>query len=197
MDREVVRFETGKPQTLALEFLEGKLCPGKEKYGRLMDDQYQWTLCGNKIAWVSPLLEEYRKSLQLKRGEEFVVTRTNRRGEAEDWKVSRATDPGATIEPLNPTPQYRKLLASLELVNARKAALETPPSPIHAVSNTTNTPQRSKPLIHSAMIAAVDALMTAQGYARAQGMELAISMEDVRACAATLYIQHAGKERAS
>jgi hypothetical protein len=52
---------------------------------------------------------------------------------------------------------------------------------------------RAGSLMSSAMVAAVDAVIIAQAYAASKGLAIAFGPEDIRAIAATLYIQH-GKD---
>lgn len=159
-------------------------------------------------------LEPFTVTRRLKAGSSLVDWQVQRVGAGAEEPASRLeAQLGASVQQVaaaKATKQYQKILdeqaarkaqqqktaASVPAPAAVSAALALPTQSIHAVpmsssDGASQQPQRSRPLIQSAMIAAVDALIVAKEYAQSKGMHLEIYTEDIRAVANTLYIQHA------
>lgn len=108
---------------------------------------------------------------------------------------TRKARPGV-VEP--PTDLEAKLAASIPAQQRRAAGSNIAPPPAASCATAPNPiaivppPQpRAGSVMASALVAAIDAVLTAQSYATSKGSDLVFGPDQVQAIACTLYIQHA------
>lgn len=186
MQREKVEFQPNVPEALILRFDEGKLITNN------FGESYMYSLDDDRVAFVPPVVEAQRKDLGIGKGEPFEVLKKVA-GKKTEWRVRRLE--------AEPMPDLK---ASLGV--AGKSAEKPMPvgSPVRPVPEPPNEPTtrpqpnilhtKASALLASGMIAAIDATLQAQEYARAKGvtvtpMEINFNAEDVRAMAITLAIE--------
>ena len=132
-------------------------------------------------------------------GDPFRLTLRKRNGQRyyELHKLSDAAEPAPA-----PTKLESQLRASIDHANAQRVTPSqkqpaAPAAPVQKAQPTQNNAPAghtvASALVASALIAAIDGLLLARDYAHAKGLpfaiELAFNAEDVRALAATTYIQ--------
>lgn len=167
---EIIRFQANIPVEGALKFPEG--LPVQGQYG----DQVLFTFTDGRRAYCPPIVQQRIRELGVERGDAIVITKRSVRSgnrNSIEWSVER--------------PLEKQIERSLAVVAERKAA----------VMPTTAEPTPAAPAASSyfsermtaALMAAVDSAQAAESYAKTRGMNLKFQEEDVRAIAATIYIQ--------
>lgn len=191
--RETLRFETNVPQVVALAFDKGLAVEGR--YG----DQVMFTLEDDRVMYVPPIVETKLRELGIRRGEDFQLCKReakhgNRR--SIEWAVEPVNGKG----PAEPTPS--------QAANQKDGAAQQAPHTEQSITNgngagKTNgkdqthvsipyTGTEAGNFLLSALVNSVDIWLATQQYARAKGLELAITTEDVRALAITAFINTRG-----
>jgi len=195
-----IKFLYGRAETFALKFLEPKVFDGQ--YGprgmfTATDDGY-----GERKIWMdaedaSNMVIELRR-LEVRVGEPIRVTKVkHQRGGGHGYLVERATPQAAApaAEPpawvtreetpaSAPSKIEAQLAQSVQMVRQHgPQVFQRPPAPVPL-------PVPSSPLAE-ALFAAVDATMETMVYAARKGLEIAFTTEDIRALAATQFINSA------
>ncbi len=215
----ILKLQLDEPVEVALKFAKGKFYeskfPGQD--GQLMysltsgecvflPESTDELFAGKGIGANEPIVLCLRKT---RAGAKFL----------EVHKMSDAEEPAApALDPrrypdaagafesnlkaaLAPSKLESQLAASITQQQQRKALASKLTPPVTAVTNTTEPPSinpiaivpkpKAGSLMASALVAAIDACIIAQEYATSRGLAVTFAAEDLRAIAATLYIQHA------
>lgn len=174
---EIIRFDLNIPQTVTLKYAGGKEVEGR--YG----NQFMYSLADGRVMYVDPDVAAKITEQAIAPGQPFAICKREiKQGRSRriEWQVVRVEDAGQTGQ----------------IGQAERGA---PPARAAAPSATTRTadanstaPRSStiaSQMMGSALVAAIDSLLIAEQYGKKQGMELQFEEEDVRAVAATLFIQ--------
>jgi hypothetical protein len=201
-----LRFEPNVPVELALKYDEGR-----QVQSRILDapDQMMYTVCGDDTIYLPLHVAEQIKALGIRKMELISICKTVK-GNVTRWEVKRvggaqtaAIAPRDSFEALptaiNASPLERQLTQSINVVKAqRMSQAPAAPLPQQPSKAPDNTPNSTPAAIHhtsysrvmaAALIAAIDASREAERYATKVGFEVEFNTEDVRAIAATLFIQ--------
>lgn len=191
-----IKFQYGRPETFGLKFLEPKVFEGSfgpRAMFTTVDDGY-----GERKVWMdyedgANLVIELRR-LGVSVGEPIRVMKVKHpKGGGHGYLVERATQAPAadTVPawvtqnpPAEPAPSRieAQLAQSVQMVKAHgPQVFQRPAAPVAAPDNA----------LMAALKTAIDASLEATVYAARKGLELAFSVEDIRALAATVYIQSA------
>lgn len=215
----ILKLQLNVPVEASLKFAKGK--PFESKFPG-NEGQLMYTLTSGECVFLPLEADEIFASRHIGVNEPFVMCMRKTSRGAKYLEVHKLSDAAEPDEPqLDPT-RYpdengnvarpskleRDLTASIQQAQQRKAASSSKSTPPSAGTASTQgpTPQnnpiaivpapekpRAGSLMASALVAAVDAIAIAQEYAKSKDMAITFNAEDVRAIAATLYIQH-GKE---
>lgn len=174
---EIIKFDAGKAELIALKFDAGKNCVGR------FGPQVQFTTTDERIFWLdtdpaNDVEGEIRK-LGIRTGQEFWLTKVKTSHGGFRWVVER-------------TPDARRD-AGGHNVPERSAGYNAPPAPppppvytpAPPVPNPI-TPASAK--LMAAYMSAIDTLVEAQAYAARKGLAIAFNGEDVRSTAISCYI---------
>jgi hypothetical protein len=200
----VLRFNPNEPLEVALKF-DG----GKRVTSRIPDapDQMMYSLCGDDTIYVPLIVAEQIDKLGIKKMELISICKTVR-SNVTRWEVARmgdtATAPIAPATPFEqPTVLENQLTRSIAIAQQRQAVTPSKVQPAVAVSQSAaisaHAPQTQPIIAHTvasklmagALIAAFNATQEAERYAHTNGVELEFGTEDIRAIAATMFIQAA------
>jgi hypothetical protein len=194
---DILRFDTNVPVEVALRYGDGK--PVEGRYG----DQVMYSLEGDQIMYVPPIVERRIQGLQIEKGERFEICKAevkkgNRR--SIEWRVCRI-DPPAEQTPQQPV--------------VRPAAAASVPDYQYAANNgngntngkvnghvngaakTNGVPARLEPRgscfsdMDQTLKAAVEIAQAAEAHATARNYSLRFTSEDIRAIGLSLFIQTA------
>jgi len=214
----VLRFDPNAALEVALKY-DG----GKRVQSRISDapDQMMYTVCGDDTIYVPLHVGEQIEKLGIKKMELFSICKTVKQNVTR-WEVKRlseAAEPpappakkGDTFERLptaiDATPTERKLTQSINNVREQKAQRasslqDSPAAPASTQHTSAQQPNVTPPLqghtrassvMAAALIAGIDAMITAEQYAISKGipvkpLSVEFLAEDIRCIAATLYIQ--------
>lgn len=166
-NRDIIRFEPNKPETVNLRFSEGKEIDGK------FGPQFMYTTTDDRIFFLDPPVAARLDALSLAMHEEVRIGKMSRAKGGTEWMIEQPQ----RLQPVAP-------------VAARPAPPANEPPPF-APEETAAAPAAVQPLrgkFSAAYMVAIDVLQEAQVYATRKGMPLAFTGEDVRALAATLII---------
>lgn len=162
--REIIRFEAGRPETVRLKYSTGKEVQGRS------GAQFMFTTADDRIffldADIASLVEKCAPA-----GEPIRITKTKGPRNTTNWDV-RA---GASPAPAAPT------------VSASTTSGTPAPTSITETEPPVITPLAAK--LCSSMCALIDAMSEAKAYAVRRHIDL--TNEDLRALAATAFIQEA------
>jgi len=214
----VLRFDPNAALEVALKY-DG----GKQVKSRIPDapDQMMYTVCGDDTIYVPLHVGEQIEKLGIKKMELFSICKTVKQNVTR-WEVKRlseAAEPapparnGDTFERLataiDATPLARQLTNSINNVREQKAqrasSLQDSPAAPQSSTQQTSTQQpnvtpplqghtRASSVMAAALIAGIDAMITAEQYAVSKGipvkpLSVEFLAEDIRCIANTLYIQ--------
>ena len=205
-----IKFELDKPVTAALAYAKGLFGESKFPDG----DFYTFTLTSGDVMFIDlKRCEDPNKLFESKNigaRDPFVIClRKTRAGGRyfEVHKLSEAQEEPAALDParypdnagafIPPSKLESDLVASLAEQQRKALASKLTPS-VPAVESITKqlpnpialVPAAPVSLMSKAMVAAIDSAIVAQQYATSKGLLLCFAAEDIRAIAATLYIQH-------
>jgi hypothetical protein len=169
--RERLSFDAG-PQTVTLESDDGRAVTGRDG-----GTEYMYTFTGRKIAWLPPAARDAIQRIRARRGDMITLTRHGR-GQAARWEAERydGTESGAGAgEPRKSTPPPTP---------PNGPSQSTPAAPAHGIPADLAETEMLRTYMH-----AVNVALAAQAYARERGLHIAFAAEDIRAIAATLFIQ--------
>jgi len=164
--REKVQFQTNVPVLLTLDHDDGQTATGR------FGDQFMYTFdSGQRIAWLDPHVRDLILSTCARKGDQIAITKRETKDghrKAVRWEVQKveeepAPPPAAPKQPTAQAPQPAPL----------------PQAPGYTPNPTTLT---------GALTAAINAARSAEIYAASIGLALRFTSEDVRAMAATLFI---------
>lgn len=171
--REVVRFESGTPVVVGLEFDDARQVAGR------FGDQYRYWLTEGRIMFVDPPVHDAIQQAGAKAGDELCITKHSKPGRRTQWEVARVeeepaeADSAAALASPAPTGTAKPEPAALRTINSPQG---------------TAAPQEAADKLAACLCAAIDAALTAQKYAAERGLTLAWNAGDIRAMAATLHI---------
>lgn len=214
----ILKLQLDQPVEAALKFAKGKFYeskfPGQE--GQLM-----YSLTSGECVFLPESCDEMFAAASISAHEPFVMCLRKTRAGAkfvEVQKLSDASEPA--LDPRRypdaagafeaPTKLESQLAASITHEQQRKTSSSKVTPPVAAVATATQTrkPQPTNPIVQipppsqpgqtrasnvmaSALIAAIDATCLATQYAASKGLMVTFAAEDVRAIAATIFIQAA------
>ncbi len=161
--REIIRFEPGRPETVALKFSEGKEIAGQ--YGV----QYMYTTTDDRIFFLDPDVARSLDELGVGRGEEVRIGKTRRPKGGYDWEIERVRRPQA-VPPRDETPR-----------NEPPAPAPLPVMPADPV-----TPASARMM--ACFKAAIDAVAEAQAYANRKSLGITFTSENITSAALSCYI---------
>jgi hypothetical protein len=202
----ILKLQLDKPVEACLKYAKGKFYDSKFPG---QDGQLMYSLTSGKCVFLPDTMDETFASKNIGADVPFVICMRKTRAGAKFYQVERLSDAAEPETPFDPPSKLESMLAaSLAHEQQRKAAVTPSKSSLPPVAATeapiSQAPQQINPiaivpaperpragsLMASAMVAAVDACIIAQEYAQSKGLALAFGHEDIRAIAATLYIQH-------
>lgn len=96
MNRQVIKFEPNSPVTVALEFPDGVNVQG---FG---GPQVKFSLAGLRVLYADPELAQAIRTLQVKPGEPFTITKRTATGRKPWWDLERVQTAGAHLHPQHP-----------------------------------------------------------------------------------------------
>ena len=211
---DVLNFEFGQPQEVAIKFTEPKVFDGT--YG----ERCMYSLTDGRVMYHDPLTVARIKSLGITPGELFFITK-HKRGRLTEWEVSREQPApaktglgtfGGHKKTFKPLPDLvatvaarngggsnleEQLQASIDMVQRRK--LEAKLNAEAEAMAPAATVQRPQTKLEDALKTVVAAAHAAQEYARSIGFASMpqFTSEDIRTMANTLMIQHGQQQRAA
>lgn len=166
---EKVTFETNVPQRLALKYPAGR-----QVESRFGGDQVMFTLADGRVMYQPPFVAEKVHALQLASGEEFVMVRKATKDglrKGIEWQVYRDSAPPTRVEMAKRTDSV---------------ATEPPAAPMNGNGQT------SADILARCYEDAIAIALGAVLSAKAKGLLLSPTFEDVRTMAATIYINENG-----
>ncbi|MBV9446607.1 MAG: hypothetical protein JO345_12030 [Streptosporangiaceae bacterium] len=168
--REIIRFEAGRPETIRLKYATGREISGQ--YG----PQVMFTTVDNRIFFVDPEVAGQIADAGIGEGEPFRLIKCRRPKGGWAWEIERMAGgvwkPAAEVQPEPPAPEPPYPPAADASVRA-----EAPP---------VVTTAQAKLL--AALCVAIDSACEAQAYAARKGMPLNFTGEDIRCFANTILI---------
>jgi hypothetical protein len=176
---EKLSFETNVPQTVALKYANGKRVES-----RYNDYEVYYSLADGRALYAPPALAERIAALEPAPGEEFsICKREMREGNKRriDWQVLPVAAKHEARKPASPTPAPAP---ANEPRNGSSTCI-SPQSTAAMPAQATMTQ-----MMGGALIASIDALLAARDYAAQKGLALTWNEEDVRATAASIFIQY-------
>ena len=190
--REILRLETNIPKVVALAFDKG--VPVEGQFG----DQVRFTLEDDRIVYVDPPVAQRIEELGIRRGEEFQLCKRPKKGakglevEVVKLKCAAAGTPAA--------PQAAKREGAAAVPATVTGPVQSSAKPNGAAKANGNgapvpvvfTGTGAGDFLLSALVNSVDIWLATQQYAKAKGLDLAITTEDVRALAITAFINTRG-----
>ncbi len=204
---QILKFEAGKPEILALKFDAGKLVEGK------FGDQFQYSTVDGRVFWLDhePAhdIEDQIRRLGIRTGEEFRLGKQKTSHGSCRWTVERVAGLGNGYSDARPARDaasaYRHAPAAAvgettpREAQSRNGNHATPPAPPAPTWDELNAPappapERSASLatstacMASAMCSAVDAAIETQAYATRKGLGLTFSEESIRCIGLSIYI---------
>ena len=170
--------------------------PGELQPSKSGTDEYRYFLANDRIMWVPPEVHQQIERAQAQEGDMLTITRVKGAGKtASTWQVEHhAEEPAAAAVRATSTAQaYRQ-------PSPQQRAAARPASPPENGYTATDQPAQTRILaelpvtaadrLAGALAAAIDAAAEASTYAQRRGLILAWNAGDIRALAATLYIEH-------
>jgi hypothetical protein len=177
-DDGLIKFAFNTPVRVALKYGEGKLVEGR--YG----DQLLFSCTDGRRFFVPPLVGEEIAKLGIRPGEPITITKcevTEGRKRTAVYQVDRdAGSPAASAPPM----------ASPAAAAPKPAVAPVPASAAPASPE----PLSLRRVMYDHYRAAIDILVEAEKYGKAKGLALEFNAEDVRALAATLFIERRGSQ---
>lgn len=169
-----MQFPTNVPQTVALKY-----ATGKRVESRYNDYEVYFTLIDNPPLYASPALADKIAAFQPEAGVPFSICKR----EIKDGNKKRIE---WQVLPLSTQPEQQV---------ARPAAPAASATQPYSQPNGSSSPQHSSApgftqLFGGALVAAIDALAAAREYGKTRGFALEFNEEDVRAAAASIFIQY-------
>lgn len=187
MPRQKVTFAANIPTQVVLDGA-GELQPSNNGA-----EEYRYFLAANRIMWVPPEVHRQIEHQQAREGDCLTITKSKPGKAAAQWIVEQSADEpnygySGSPSPTRSTPPVRETTDDRV---ARALASIPPPQQRPALA----PPQAEAPLtttdrLAGALAAAIDAATEASIYAARKGLTLAWNAGDIRALAATLYIEH-------
>jgi hypothetical protein len=182
---DVLRFEVNKPETVALQFPEGKNIIDGWQHEKVM-----FTLEGGRVMFVTPAVAQRIRLLDVKPGQTFAICK-GKKGRLNQWDLwlSPETEKAKALEE---APEIeRQLRESLVLAQAKRAHAEPLiPSP---GNNGTAKPalipkQPYGPAFARFLVEAGRAAHQAETELGAQGASVRFDSRDIAAIATTMFI---------
>lgn len=180
MTKEKVEFPTNVAVPVALAYTNGKDVEGR--YG----DQVYYTLVGDRVMYVPPIVRKQIEELGIQKGQEFTIIKCERKNGTRrsiEWIVDASSD---AAEPPPPEPASVSRPASRNGNGQQNGG--TPP-PVADQRDCLGTAAGQS--LMRALKGAVDIAVATERYAAEAGWSLRFSSEDVRAIGLTVFIQHA------
>jgi len=197
------QIEINIPFRAQLKFPNGLPLPAANSQFPEAGDRVMYTLVdGRKLYLPAPVSETMGKL----GGQDFYITKKQAlAGRKITWTVNRADKFGPDVARAVQPPAAARVEPAYDDGDDPRSWGDPPPldheepaptpaaaPPIApAVANASESPQKSPSRMTAALIAAIDATAEATAYARTVGITLKFAEEDIRAVAATIYIQNA------
>jgi hypothetical protein len=169
-DNGIIKFAFNTPVRVSLKYGEGKLVEGR--YG----DQMLFSCTDGRRFFVPPPVGKEIAALGVRPGEPITITKcevTEGRKRSAAYQIDRDT----TASPPVPSPPAAQPAA---------AQISSAPAPASPEAHSLRR------LMYDHYRAAIDILVEAEKYGKAKGLALEFNAEDVRALAATLFIERRG-----
>jgi hypothetical protein len=188
--RETLRFQPNVPEVVALAFAEGREVEGR------FGNQVMFTLEDDRVMYLDPPVAEKLKELGIRKGQEFQVVKreiVDGKRRSFEWKIeavklAAAAPPAAKREKAAAQPETPERVQAQS--TAKGVAKPTNGNGAHVPVPFTGT--GAGDFLLSALVNSVDIWLATQQYARAKGLELVVTSEDVRALAITAFINTRG-----
>ncbi len=182
MPKEKVEFPTNVAVPVALAYTTGKDVEGR------FGDQVFYTLADDRVMYVPPIVRKQIEDLGIQRGQEFTITKCERKNGTRrsiEWIVDGSND--AAEPPEQPAaPVNRTNGASYRNGNGQRNGGGSQP-----VDARGYLASGSGKCLTQALIGAVDIAIATERYAAEAGWSLRFSSEDVRVIGLSIFIQHA------
>lgn len=163
-NREIIRFEPGKAETVVLKYAQGKEIDGK--YGA----QFMYTTMDGRIFFLDPDVGRALEDLRLRENEAVAILKTKRARGGFDWDVERVRRPQLVEETAPPPP-----------APPMTAAAAPAPEPAPGVNTETAR-------MMSCFKSAIDAVSEAQTYANRKSLGITFTSENITSAALSCYI---------
>ena len=170
--------------------------PGELQRSASGADEYRYFLGDDQIMWVPPEVHQQIESAQASEGDMLTIERVKRGKAAATWTVEHHQEEPTAANLRNtatapssraPSPQQRTAAARPQPTPANGgggySATDQP-------AQTAELPLTASDRLAGALAAAIDAAAEATTYAQRRNLQLAWTAADIRAMAATLYIDH-------
>lgn len=172
---EKLVFQTNISETIALKYARGKRVES-----RYSEYEVYYSLTDGRAMYATPALDAKITACSPGEGELFTVCKREiKDGQKKriEWQVALATDAATNEEPV----RQERAAAPVAAVKSTPHAGAVPDAPILSQQPLAQT-------MAGALIAAIDALAVARDYGKKKGFALEFNEEDVRTCAASLFI---------
>jgi hypothetical protein len=193
---EILRFDTNVPVEVALRFSDGKHVEGR--YG----DQVMYSLEGDKIIYVPPVVEHRIRELHIDKGDRFQICKTevkkgNRR--SIEWRVARV-DAAIEQAPQQPVVRPTAAVSVPDYQNALNNGNGSTHGSANADANANGTVKLNGISaleisrngcfsdMDQTLMAAVEIAQHAEAHAATHNYSLRFTSEDVRAIGLSLFI---------
>lgn len=183
--REIIRFEPGRPETVCLKYATGKEVNGAG------GPQFMFTTVDNRIFFIDPDVAYSIEKCGVRAGDPITITKTKGPRNAVNWEIRPADEkaapaaaaPGRVTFAPPPEPDSAfemKLRQSIELAQQARAVHE------QAAQQPVTTTQAK---LLAAFCVAIDSAVEAMAYAQRRGLPLTPpTFEDIRCSANTIMI---------
>jgi hypothetical protein len=175
--REIIRFEYGRTETVCLKFATGKEVQGRG------GPQFMFTTVDDRIFFVDHDIAYNIEHCGAPLGEPIMITRTKGPRNTVNWDVrpvNAVPKPAPAPAPVSSGPDLtEKLELSIARVQAAKTAAAEPPKSI---------PDLFGEMLAACGIAAIQATSLMEGYARENGLTLRFDAGAIERMAVSLFI---------
>ena len=162
-------------------------------------EEWRYFLAGEQIMWVPLEAHQQIQDAGAVEGDSVVIEKRKRGKEAANWIVTTEPEPdarqalrNATTAPASRQPAPPRPTRGDNALPARGLAADPiPQPPTPDARQAVEESLTAADLLAGALAAAIDAATEASDYARRKGLALAWTAADIRAMAATLYIERA------
>lgn len=162
--REIIRFEAGRPETVRLKYATGKEVQGRG------GPQFLFTTVDDRIFFVDPEVARSIQQCGVSGDEPVTITKYKGPKNTVNWDVRKA------VTGASPTP-------APVVINQQ----DTTPAPTSIAETGPITPMTAK--LCACFMASVDAIAEAQRYCARKGLGVTFTNEDVRCVAISAFIQ--------